>query len=217
MYELIGLLGLGALFTACSDEVPGKPNEVAPEDEINFTVNTSSVNSRTMYGEENADGTSQGLYWGNYNNTSTDGLATITGTLETDTKHGCVIDMKKALSYPTSYPVQSATRTIYVDNLDVLHIEDLIRANSSKDASVTWTMVTGATPTISGNDIILVKNGKRMKLSVTPSTAQAYVTNCAGQNSYDVENPGMSRVGFTHTISKGQQASINVQLEPLND
>lgn len=151
------------------------------------------------------------------NNTSTVGLATITETFQTDTKHGCVIDMKKALSYPTSYPVQSATRTIYVDNLDVLHIEDLIRANSSKDASVTWTMVTGATPTINGNDIILVKNGKRMKLSVTPSTAQAYVTNCAGQNSYDVENPGMSRVGFTHTISKGQQASINVQLEPLDD
>lgn len=67
IYQFLGLIGLGTAVVACSDDNLDKTNPVAPDDEVEFLVNTSSVSSRTMYGQENAEGTQQGLYWGNYN------------------------------------------------------------------------------------------------------------------------------------------------------
>lgn len=62
---ILGLLAFGMSLTACTADDPHNNSNANPGDEIEFLI--SSNGTRTMYGEENADGTAQGLYWGNYN------------------------------------------------------------------------------------------------------------------------------------------------------
>lgn len=162
-----------------------------------FRLKNSSHNTVTINGQEH-------LY---------NGTATITSSFRIAEKKGCVVNMTGALGYPANAKVQSALRTIYVDGEDILHIEDAITAGTTA-ANVTWTMITDATPTVSGQTITLTKNGKTMELAVVGSTnASAFTADCnTGLKSYDEENPGMYKVGFTYTISANSSQTLHVRL-----
>lgn len=171
-----------------------------------FRYNNKAHNTLTV---NNAEHRSQS----NTGKSYTAGLATITSVLNETARKGAVIDMTKALSYPTNSCVSKATRTIYVDGNDDLHVEDAITAGTSQ-AAVTWTMVTDATATVSGNSITLTKNGKTMVLTGSSTVALTpFNINCKGTEVWDVDNGNMRRVGFKATISTGKNATISVTLK----
>lgn len=66
--KIFSLLSIAAIagLASCSNEEPNS-NPVTADDEVNFAIGTGKT-SRTMYGPESSDGTSQTLWWGNYLN-----------------------------------------------------------------------------------------------------------------------------------------------------
>lgn len=139
------------------------------------------------------------------------GLATVAANSD---NRGCTVNMKNALNFGTN-TVQSATRNISLDGNDYLTVTDAVKANRNSNNTLTWNLITDASATISGNVITLTKNGQTMYLTV-PSGASAFVESIEkAANKWDVTNPGMSRVGYTYSISKGSTATLTTTLREV--
>ncbi len=62
--NIFSIICLGLLLVSCMDEVPGdKPTIAAPGDAVQFVAGLKNVDTKTIYGDENADGKSIKVNW----------------------------------------------------------------------------------------------------------------------------------------------------------
>lgn len=140
------------------------------------------------------------------------GKATITSTINSGGRLGGVVDMTPAVSNEA----QSVVRTIYMQG-DDLYITDEIKALSTKDAKVRWTMVTSAVPKVEGGYMSL-QSGSRwlfMKRSSTTGHSVSWkIWSTTGPNSWDAANTNTYMCGYEMTVEKGKTANITIKLTP---
>ncbi|MBQ7899107.1 MAG: heparinase II/III family protein [Bacteroidales bacterium] len=115
--------------------------------------------------------------------------------------------------------VTAAERSVWLDRKNHLHVEDRIAA-SSEDVEVQWIMTTSAdAEIISGNQILLEEDGRRMVLNVQDNSLedlQMHIWSNEPRHDYDAPNPGTRRVGFTMTVPADRQAILKVKLSPAS-
>ncbi len=134
------------------------------------------------------------------------------GLVNGDGKLGATVD----ITAPLGAAVKSAVRTIYMEG-DNLYVKDVVTAAGSP-ATIRWTMVTRAVPTIEYGGITLKSaTGKYLYLTTTSSTGtkvslKTWSTQSA--NSYDAANTGYYECGYEMTVPEGETASIIVKLSP---
>ena len=125
-------------------------------------------------------------------------------------KHGGKFDLTQMF-----LNLESAYRTIYIDNNDKVTCIDELKGKSV-DCNVRWNMVTTAdVEIVDDRTIRLEKDGKKVLLrAVSPSNAKAYTLSTAPKTSYDCENKGTCRVGFSVKMGAGSKCTIKVELVP---
>jgi hypothetical protein len=124
-------------------------------------------------------------------------------------RKGAELDMSGALGDGFAH----ASRRIWLDAKDYLHVEDVVTAEDS--LVLKWVMVTPAEVDIlSEDEILLRKDGKSMRMKVDSSVEdiRLHVWPGDGNASYDAPNPGIRRVGFTASLSPGMSARFEVKL-----
>lgn len=130
-------------------------------------------------------------------------------------RKGARLDMSSAFG-PA---VTAAERSVWLDRKNHLHVEDRITA-SSEDVEVQWIMTTSAdAEIISGNQILLEQDGRRMVLNVQDNSLedlQMHIWSNDPRHDYDAPNPGTRRVGFTMTVPADRQAILKVKLSPAS-
>ena len=130
-------------------------------------------------------------------------------------RKGARLDMSSAFG-PA---VTAAERSVWLDRKNHLHVEDRITA-SSEDVEVQWIMTTSAdAEIISGNQILLEQDGRRMFLNVHDNglkDLQMHIWSNDPRHDYDAPNPGTRRVGFTMTVPADRQAILKVKLSPAS-
>lgn len=130
-------------------------------------------------------------------------------------RKGARLDMSSAFG-PA---VTAAERSVWLDRKNHLHVEDRITA-SSEDVEVQWIMTTSAdAEIISGNQILLEQDGRRMVLNVQDNSLedlQMHIWSNDPRHDYDAPNPGTCRVGFTMTVPADRQAILKVKLSPAS-
>ena len=128
-------------------------------------------------------------------------------------RKGARLDMSSAFG-PA---VTAAERSVWLDRKNHLHVEDRIAA-SSEDIEVQWIMTTSAdAEIISGNQILLEEDGRRMVLNVQDNSLedlQMHIWSNEPRHDYDAPNPGTRRVGFTMTVPADCKAILKVRLIP---
>ncbi len=152
----------------------------------------------------------------NDTNHKVDGKATITQTFDTDAERGATLNLTPVFSGEA----QSVTRKVVLLNEKELQILDEVKATSSKDAKVRWTMVTKATPTI-GSDHIKLTYGSRTRyltvaggdLNITFKNFGIKPTDFGKKiNKYETEYTGGYVIGFEATVLKGKTGTFKVKL-----
>lgn len=108
----------------------------------------------------------------------------------------------------------SVVREIWLDRKDRLHVMDHITAGI-EDVTVQWVMTTLAdAEIISDNEILLSKDGKRMRLKMTPGdgikAVKAQIWPNDPPHDYDAPNPGTCRVGFVFTVPAHSDVTASV-------
>lgn len=124
-------------------------------------------------------------------------------------KHGGKFDLSQMF-----LDLESAYRTIYIDKNDKVTCIDELKAKVACD--VRWNMVTHADiKIVDDKTISLKKEGKEVILRVvSPSNAKAYTLSTAPKTSYDCQNKGTCRVGFSVKMNAGSKCAIKVELVP---
>ena len=124
-------------------------------------------------------------------------------------KHGAKFDLSQMF-----LDLESAYRTIYIDKNDKVTCIDELKSKVACD--VRWNMVTHADiKIIDDKTISLKKEGKEVLLRVVaPSNAKAYTLSTAPKTSYDCQNKGTCRVGFSVKMEAGSKCAIKVELVP---
>lgn len=138
--------------------------------------------------------------------------APITNLINTPTSKGGVVDLSDALSAECA----SATRTVTIDNDRDLIVKDVIKALNDKAAEVRWTMVTMCPPEIESGRIVLQGKNRDLYLTVTSAKGAAIrLTSWPTKGEwYDADNSGYYEVGFTSSVSPGQQETFTVKITP---
>lgn len=149
-----------------------------------------------------------------YHNTLTvDGLkhnvntkAELIGTFDLSSKKGATVDLTSTLG-----KINMAHRTVFLDELDYLHVIDSISTN--KDSiELKWVMVTPANATIvSKNEIGLSKDGKKMIFTIKTDSCfdiQPQIWQNTPIHEYDAPNPNTCRIGYIARIGKDKNISI---------
>ena len=125
-------------------------------------------------------------------------------------RKGAELDMSGALGDGVTH----ASREIWLDAKDHLHVEDSIVV--ARDSLVLkWVMVTPAeAEVLSDDEIVLRKDGKTMRMKVDSSfgNVRLHVWPAEGTAPYDAPNPGIQRVGFTVLLPPGVSAGFEVKL-----
>jgi len=94
-------------------------------------------------------------------------------------------------------------------------IRDEVNSLKDKEAVLRWTMLTSADATIDGNNIMLRKDGRFLRLNIVselPVDMKTWSTQLP--NDYDAPNPGTILVGFECIVPQGKDAVFEVFLLP---
>ena len=141
------------------------------------------------------------------------GMVNFTETWKTPSRKGAALDMTSVLSND----LKQATRKVWLDKKDDLHVVDVLTANG-ETAEVLWNMTTRAQARITGkNTIELSQNGHRMLLTVScnaPFEMKTWTTEPV--HDYDAPNPGSSRVGFIANLKPNQKATLQVTVKAID-
>lgn len=138
--------------------------------------------------------------------------AQLTQVWDEPERKGARLDMTETLGPD----VQDASRDIWLDGKNRLHVADRVEA-SSDTVYVKWVMVTPAEAEIvSPKGIVLRKDGKKMRMKVDSSLKgiRLQVWSGDGASAYDAPNPGICRVGFVAAVPPGNLACFEVKLVP---
>ena len=138
-----------------------------------------------------------------------EGKANIDKVFNDDNKHGARVNMSDIF-----FDIESAYRTIYIDNNDKVTCIDELKAGNNK-CKVRWNITTPATARIINNKtIVLEKDGKRLLLRATAAKVKSYILSNEPTTEYDCKNKGTCRVGFETNIPSGKSTTIKVELIP---
>lgn len=139
-----------------------------------------------------------------------DAFASITEVFDTPEKRGCRVDLNDTYSLQLS----GAVREVWLSKDETLHIQDFIQTNDSEDAEVSWNMVTRGTPEITGKNTILLSKGKHRVLLkvVSPENVEMVIRGTDSPFSWDLDNPGTTRVGFKTLLPAGGNYILDVEL-----
>ncbi len=140
------------------------------------------------------------------------GHAKITDTYDgADGIYGAKVDMGDVL-----FDIDRATRDIRFDEKSrSLSVEDCVTAGEGGH-TLRWTMTTTADAEIVGrNTIVLTRDGRRMLLRVAcQRKTTPFVLPNTPPNSYDAENKGTCRAGFTVKLPARRPVTLKVVLQP---
>lgn len=140
------------------------------------------------------------------------GYTDFTQTYKTADKKGVQVDMTPALNNELT----SATRNIWLDANDFLHVEDLVKTGS-KSANVKWIMCTAASvKVLDNNKVSLEYNSKEMLLEIeSPNKITCEILSNVPTTDYDPVNPGTCRVCVNMIIPANTESRIKVKLTDL--
>jgi hypothetical protein len=95
-------------------------------------------------------------------------------------------------------------------------IRDEIKASSSPETTIRWTMLTEAEVTItSKTSALLTKDGKTLRLQVkSPASVQLKTWSTAPTTDYDAPNPGTVLLGFEYDLPANSSHTLQVVLIP---
>ncbi len=145
-----------------------------------------------------------------------DGAASVVKVIDTERQKGVSLNLSPVFSGEAS----SVTRTVTLQKNSDLQVQDEIRASSNKDTKVRWTMISTAKPTVVGNYIQLVADGKARYLFVAcdavPVTLKTWSTDPTSfgkpVNRHEKVQDGVYALGFEATVPKGEAAAFKVTL-----
>ena len=145
----------------------------------------------------------------NDNRHKVSGYATFGDVFKSEDKKGVQVNMTPALSNE----LKSATRNVWLDERNDLHVEDLITTDS-KPAHIKWIMCTPATIKIlSQNQVSLKYKNKNMILEVeSPAEVSCEELSNKPTQKYDTENPGTSRICVNISLPANSERRIKVKL-----
>ena len=108
-----------------------------------------------------------------------------------------------------------ANRGVAIVNQAYVVVRDELEAGP-KEATVRWTMLTGADVKITGNNRVeLTKAGKKLTLQVQePATVVMQTWSTVPPNDYDAPNPGTALVGFEVKMPANTKGVLTVLLIP---
>lgn len=137
------------------------------------------------------------------------GKVSISSVYDSDDRKGCSLDMDSALSLQ----LESCRRSVMLTDSDnVLTVTDTLVAKPGLDADVYWNLLTYGEPeSVAGKKAFLCKSKKRLEMSVDAENASDIaVGSTKSPYSWDVANPGTSRLGFHVSVPAGQKRIIKV-------
>uniref|UniRef100_UPI004055BFD5 heparinase II/III domain-containing protein n=1 Tax=Alistipes sp. TaxID=1872444 RepID=UPI004055BFD5 len=139
------------------------------------------------------------------------GMATMDKVYNSKVRHGAKFDLSSLYN-----DVSKAYRTIYINGKDKVTCIDELESQNIK-CKVRWNMVTRAKAEIINNRTISLKSKDKEVILrvVSPSKGvKAYIMSNAPKTSYDCENRGTCRVGFSTTIAPSSKCKLKVELVP---
>lgn len=135
--------------------------------------------------------------------------ALIVDTFSNMNRKGALVDLTATLG-----KVKSARREVSLDANDWLTVTDSINTGEN-GVRLLWTMVTPAHASVSGKEIVLEKDGKRMSLSFdAPYDVKPYIRPNTPMHDYDQPNGDFVRVGFTVDIPANMKTVFKSSLKP---
>lgn len=155
-----------------------------------------------------------------YNKHIVEASARMIRTIDEDGCKGAVIDITDVLGGKLA----KAERTALLKENSYLEISDLLIAPAKSGATVRWTLVTEAEPTVTEDGIVLEKKGIRMKVSAEGAKVkwQTWSSNPADYLNNPTANFGVtfpdSRIcGYTLKLKKGEKVTVKVTMKRIND
>ena len=141
------------------------------------------------------------------------GEAKIFDIVDTDEARGGTIDLTQVFEGQLS----SAFRKIMLVDDNYLSVSDSLTALPDMPAEVEWRMVTDAAATVTPNGIALEQGGRSMLLSASSDDSsigvQYRIWPAAGEEEWDIPNPGKCIVGYSAAIPAGETCTIHVSLQ----
>lgn len=112
--------------------------------------------------------------------------------------------------------LRSAKRGVAIVDKKFVVVSDEVVADG-KPATVRWTMLTSAKPTLGDKTITLAKDGKTLVLKIETTAPVALKTwPTTPTTTYDAPNPGTILVGFEFTLEPNQRQAVQVLLVPAS-
>ncbi|MBL0745917.1 heparinase II/III domain-containing protein [Chryseolinea lacunae] len=135
--------------------------------------------------------------------------------------------LTKAFTKPDTLGAAFDLTTIFKDDLEkctreavivqekFLLVKDILQTGDAP-ATIRWTLVTAATPSIlNPNTIVLTSGGKKLHIVVESATKiDLKIWSAEPTHSYDAPNPGVTRVGFETRMDSHQKNTLQVKLIP---
>lgn len=139
-----------------------------------------------------------------------DAFAAITEVYDSPQKRGCLVDLDETYSLQ----LDGARREVWLSEDETLHIQDFLKTKPDVNAEVSWNMVTQATARITGKNTISLTKGKhKVTLKVVaPTEVEMVIRNTDSPFSWDLDNPGTTRVGFRTSLPAGGDYKLDVEL-----
>lgn len=140
-----------------------------------------------------------------------DGYAALVETYDNAREIGARFDLTPVFGSDVS----SCYRTVKLVGEDLV-VTDEITAPKTARASVSWRMVTKADVTV-GKDYIRLQSGNRtmyLKASSTGPGIEYMTWDADPVLPYDADNPGVTIVGFTGSVTIGQKVTFTTVLSP---
>lgn len=143
-----------------------------------------------------------------------DGAATLAEVYDDDSRLGARLDLTPVFGGDLA----RAERTVALLPDDGLAVTDRLVAPTDRSASVRWTLVTEAEPSLTPEGIVLERNGVRMLLQ-TAGASVSYRLWSSDPEDYDsplpaadVPNPGLWICGYETLLQAGEERTLTTTL-----
>ena len=147
----------------------------------------------------------------NGNRHNVDGMATITGTFDSQRRKGAVVDLTPVFEGDAA----SVVRTAELDRNDCLTVTDRIE-NGSAPSTVEWKMATNAAAeVIDQHTIRLTQDGRTLYVKLRSRAAgEAVVWPEHPYKPFEIKDENVRRIGFRLQLREGETADVAVTLSP---
>lgn len=144
------------------------------------------------------------------------GMATLEEVYDSEKKMGGRLDMKEVFGAS----VAKAERTIVIKDGSYLEVTDVIAAPADSCATVRWTLISPAVPSVSADGIMLTSGKKAVKVQTTGATVEYGIW---PTDPKECEKPFLLQskrktdiCGFTVTIPAGQEVTLVTTMKEIS-